>query len=119
MKFDKPAGPNPIDQLKVIGKPHDRVEGRLKVSGTAVYAYERREPGEDMAYGYVVGAGIAKGRISSIHASEAKAAPGAPATIQRIQIGATRDGKITAIGHESLSGNLPEGRTEPTTLSTR
>ena len=42
-----------------------------------------------------------------------------PATIQRIQIGAASDGKITAIGHESLSGNLPGGRTEPTTLSTR
>ena len=42
-----------------------------------------------------------------------------PATIQRIRIGATSDGKITAIGHESLSGNLPGGRTEPTTLSTR
>ena len=30
-----------------------------------------------------------------------------PATIQRIRIGATRDGKITAIGHESWSGDLP------------
>ncbi|STG53058.1 putative xanthine dehydrogenase, molybdenum-binding subunit [Escherichia coli] len=24
MKFDKPAGENPIDQLKVVGRPHDR-----------------------------------------------------------------------------------------------
>src|ERR1700753_1118739 len=31
------------------------------------------------------------------------------ATMQRIRIGATRDGKITAIGHESWSGNLPGG----------
>ena len=30
-----------------------------------------------------------------------------PATIQRIRIGATPDGKITAIGHESWSGDLP------------
>ena len=30
-----------------------------------------------------------------------------PATIQRIRIGADTDGKITAIGHESWSGNLP------------
>ena len=29
-----------------------------------------------------------------------------PATIQRIRIGAGRDGKIVAIGHESWSGNL-------------
>ena len=34
-----------------------------------------------------------------------------PATIQRIRIGATHDGKITAIGHESWSGNLPGGET--------
>jgi len=42
-----------------------------------------------------------------------------PATIQRIRIGATSAGKITAIGHESWSGNLPGGRTEPATASTR
>ena len=33
--------------------------------------------------------------------------PHRPATIQRIRIGATRDGTITAIGHESWSGDLP------------
>ncbi|MCL5148848.1 hypothetical protein M3I67_23745, partial [Escherichia coli] len=26
MKFDKPAGENPIDQLKVVGRPHDRID---------------------------------------------------------------------------------------------
>ena len=35
-----------------------------------------------------------------------------PATIQRIRIGATADGKITAIGHESWSGDLPGGKPE-------
>jgi len=35
-----------------------------------------------------------------------------PATIQRIRIGATRDGRITAIAHESTSGNLPDGKPE-------
>src|SRR5256886_7868315 len=35
-----------------------------------------------------------------------------PATIQRIRIGAERDGKITAIGHEEWSGNLAGGRPE-------
>ncbi|MBV8742668.1 MAG: xanthine dehydrogenase family protein molybdopterin-binding subunit, partial [Sinobacteraceae bacterium] len=35
-----------------------------------------------------------------------------PATIQRIRIGATREGQITAIGHESWSGNLPGGKPE-------
>jgi xanthine dehydrogenase YagR molybdenum-binding subunit len=81
MKFDTPAGPNPIDQLKVIGKAHDRVEGRLKVSGTATYAYEHKDVVKDVAYGYVVGAGIAKGRIASISIDEAKAAPGVLAVV--------------------------------------
>jgi xanthine dehydrogenase YagR molybdenum-binding subunit len=42
-----------------------------------------------------------------------------PATIQRIRIGTTRDGKITAIGHESWSGNLPGGRPETAVQQTR
>ena len=35
-----------------------------------------------------------------------------PATIQRIRIGATRAGKITAIGHDNWSGDLPGGKPE-------
>ena len=35
-----------------------------------------------------------------------------PATIQRVRIGATPDGTITAIAHESVSGNLPDGGPE-------
>jgi xanthine dehydrogenase YagR molybdenum-binding subunit len=42
-----------------------------------------------------------------------------PATIQRIRIGTDRDGKITAIGHESWSGNLPDGRPETAVQQTR
>jgi xanthine dehydrogenase YagR molybdenum-binding subunit len=35
-----------------------------------------------------------------------------PATIQRIRLGAGRDGRLTAIGHESWSGNLVNGKPE-------
>jgi xanthine dehydrogenase YagR molybdenum-binding subunit len=35
-----------------------------------------------------------------------------PGTIQRIRIGAARDGRITAIAHEGWSGNLPGGDPE-------
>ena len=45
--------------------------------------------------------------------------PHRPATIQRIRIGATQDGKITAIGHESWSGDLPGGKPEAAVRSTR
>ena len=76
MKFDTPATTNPIDQLKVIGKPTDRIEGPLKTTGTAAYAYEHHDVAPNAAYGYVVGSAIAKGRITSIDLAAAKAAPG-------------------------------------------
>lgn len=76
MKFDTPATTNPIDKLKVVGQPTDRIEGPLKVSGTAAYAYERHDVEPKAAYGYVVGAEIAKGRVGSMDLSRAKSAPG-------------------------------------------
>jgi xanthine dehydrogenase YagR molybdenum-binding subunit len=81
MKFDTPAGPNPIDQLKVVGKPHGRIDGKFKTTGTAPYAYERHDVIADPAYGYVVGAAIAKGRINRIDLAAAKAAPGVLAIV--------------------------------------
>lgn len=42
-----------------------------------------------------------------------------PATIQRIRIGASRDGKIEAIGHESWSGDQPNGQPETAVGQTR
>jgi xanthine dehydrogenase YagR molybdenum-binding subunit len=81
MKFDTPATTNPIDQLKVIGKPTDRVDGPLKTTGTAPYAYERHDVAPDAAYGYVVGAGIAKGSIASMDLRAARAAPGVLAIV--------------------------------------
>ncbi|NYE61078.1 xanthine dehydrogenase YagR molybdenum-binding subunit [Duganella sp. 1224] len=79
MKFATPATTNPIDQLKVIGHPTDRIDGPYKTSGTAPYAYEHQIP--NAAYGYVVGAGIAKGRIKSIDTSAAQRAPGVLAVV--------------------------------------
>ncbi|MGR4049450.1 aldehyde oxidoreductase molybdenum-binding subunit PaoC [Kosakonia cowanii] len=76
MKFEKPAGENPIDQLKVVGQPHDRIDGPLKVSGRAHYAYEWHDLLPNVAYGYIVSAGIAKGKISEINCDAAGNAPG-------------------------------------------
>jgi len=81
MKFDTPATTNPIDQLKVIGKPTDRIDGPPKTSGLAPYAYERHDVAPNAAYGYVVGAGIAKGRIASMDLRAARAAPGVIAIV--------------------------------------
>jgi xanthine dehydrogenase YagR molybdenum-binding subunit len=42
-----------------------------------------------------------------------------PATIQRVRIGASRDGKISAIAHESWSGDLPGGKPDGAVQQTR
>src|SRR5258708_5988990 len=81
MKFDTPATTNPIDQLKVVGKPVDRIDGRFKTTGAAPYAYDRHDVVPNQAYGYVVGSAIAKGRIAAIDLAAAKAAPGVLAIV--------------------------------------
>ena len=35
MRFDTPATTNPIDQLKIVGKPVDRIDGPPKTTGIA------------------------------------------------------------------------------------
>lgn len=75
MKFDQPATTNPIDQERVVTRPHTRIEGPLKVTGQAPYAYEYRLP-EAPTYGFVLGAGVARGRITAIDTAAAEAAPG-------------------------------------------
>ena len=77
MEFTAPVPNTPIDDRDdgVVGKPLDRVEGPLKVTGTAPYAAEYAGFGE-AAYGYPVPATIAKGRIADIDTGEAERQPG-------------------------------------------
>jgi len=93
MLFDTPATTNPIDQLKVVGKPIDRIDGPLKTTGTAPYAYERHDVVPNQAYGYVVGSAIAKGRITSIDLTDAKAAPGVLVIVTAENAGKLSKGK--------------------------
>jgi xanthine dehydrogenase YagR molybdenum-binding subunit len=87
MKFESPAAFNPIDQLKIIGQPTDRIDGPLKTTGTAPYAHERHDVVANQAYGFVVGSAIAKGRIASIDLAAAKAAPGVLAIVTAANAG--------------------------------
>jgi xanthine dehydrogenase YagR molybdenum-binding subunit len=57
-----------------IGQPVSRVDGRMKVSGTAKYAAEHNLRG--LAHGYVIGAPIARGRIRRIDVHDALAIEG-------------------------------------------
>ena len=76
MKFSTPAGPNPIDRQRVVGKPHTRIDGPLKTTGRAHYAYEWHDVVDGVAYGCVVGAGIAKGHVQSMDLDAARRSPG-------------------------------------------
>ncbi len=80
MQMNTPAPRNALDDNRqgLMGKPLDRVEGRLKVMGQAPYAHEiiEGEGGLAAAHGYLVQATISKGRISAINTSAAERAPG-------------------------------------------
>ena len=102
MKFDTPATENPIDRLKVVGKPVDRIDGKLKTTGTAPYAYERHDVAPNAAYGYVLGATVAKGRIVGIDLAEARRAPGVLAIVTHQNAG--KLGKAKAITAKLLAG---------------
>ncbi len=76
MKFETPAPPNPIDRQRVVGRATDRIDGPLKTTGTATYAYEWADIQPAPAYGHVLGSAIAKGRIKSMNLRAARHAPG-------------------------------------------
>lgn len=81
MKFDSPATANPVDRARVIGRSTDRIDGPDKVSGTALYAYERNVEAPDAAYGWIVGSAISVGRITRIDTKDAEAARGVLAVV--------------------------------------
>src|SRR6202007_696093 len=74
MEMYSPVGPNALDAPGIVGKPIDRVDGRLKVPGGARYAYEMQQ--DKVLYGFVVEASIGKGTIRSIDTRAAEKAPG-------------------------------------------
>lgn len=59
----------------MIGAPLSRVEGRQKITGTAIYPYESWSLGQPL-YGAVVGATIGHGQIVNIVTARAEQAPG-------------------------------------------
>jgi xanthine dehydrogenase YagR molybdenum-binding subunit len=65
--------------LHEIGRPIDRIDGRLKVTGAATYAYEY--PVENPTYVYPIQSTIAKGRVVAVDSRAALAVPGVIAVI--------------------------------------
>ncbi|MCI0431166.1 MAG: xanthine dehydrogenase family protein molybdopterin-binding subunit [Rhodospirillales bacterium] len=66
----------------IIGKPISRVDGRLKVTGSATYAAEFDVP--NLAHAAVVRSTVANGRIASIDSVAAERAPGVLAVLTHL-----------------------------------
>jgi xanthine dehydrogenase YagR molybdenum-binding subunit len=69
----------PTTFTEAVGAAMTRVEGREKVTGRAQYAFEHRLEG--MAYGWIVQATVAKGRVRGVDSEAALAVPGAVAVL--------------------------------------
>ena len=61
--------------MTILGKAINRIDGPLKVTGRATYAYEHWETGQPL-YGFIVGATIGRGRITTIDTARAEQASG-------------------------------------------
>ncbi|WP_294308347.1 aldehyde oxidoreductase molybdenum-binding subunit PaoC [uncultured Sphingomonas sp.] len=94
MKFTEPASTNPIDRMTVVGRPHDRIDGPRKTTGTAPYAYERHAEAPNAAYGWIIGAAIAKGRIRSMNLDDARGAPGVLGIVTAAEAGKLAKGNF-------------------------
>lgn len=93
MKFDTPAQTNPIDRMRVVGRAHPRIDGPLKTTGKAAYAYEHHDVVTDPAYGVIVGSAIGKGRIARMDLTVAERAPGVIAIVTAENAGKLGKGK--------------------------
>jgi xanthine dehydrogenase YagR molybdenum-binding subunit len=70
-----PAWSAKLDVVTFVSQPLDRLDGVAKVTGQAKYAYEHQTIPR-AAYGFIVEAGIARGRIVALDATLAERAPG-------------------------------------------
>lgn len=71
----------PQEAITHIGQARARIDGPLKVTGTARFTSDHNLPG--MLYAVPVGATIAKGRVTAIEASRARQMPGVRAIMKR------------------------------------
>jgi xanthine dehydrogenase YagR molybdenum-binding subunit len=61
----------------IIGKPQSRLDGKLKVTGRAIYSGDRQA--DNLAYGYLLTSSVAKGLIQSMDTNAAEHSPGVAA----------------------------------------
>lgn len=97
--MDEPDERNRLDAMAqgVIGKPLDRLEGPLKVSGKATYAAEYRIP--NCVEGVLVTATIARGQVTAIDDEAVLQMPGVIAVLS--------DDRMTARAAQGGAGKSP------------
>jgi xanthine dehydrogenase YagR molybdenum-binding subunit len=83
-----------------IGKPIDRVDGRLKVTGGARYAAEATP--ENLLHAVIVQSTIASGKIRSIDVTAAQSAPGVVAVITPQNMPTLKESKDAMFGEKRL-----------------
>ena len=96
------------EPYKLLGDPVDRVDGPLKVTGTAPYPSDVTFP--SLAHAALVQSTIAAGTISGIDAGAAEAAPGVLAVITHENVPALAAGPMTPFGPASPPFPLRDNR---------
>ena len=83
MQMNTPSPRNALDENRqgLMGKPVERVDGRLKVMGKALFAHEVNHADNSSgsvaaAHGFMVQATVSKGTVSAIDTNAAERAPG-------------------------------------------
>jgi xanthine dehydrogenase YagR molybdenum-binding subunit len=88
----------------VLGVAHTRVEGREKVEGRALYAYEHEVEG--VAYAWIVQSTIAKGTIAAVDGAEARRQDGVLAILSNenaLDLGQVDDGELAVLQSPNVS----------------
>ena len=86
---------------KVVGTDHDRVDGLMKASGRAIYAYDVNFPG--MLQGMILRSPIPRGKLTGLELDEAKAMPGVAAVIPLKNLG----NRVRFVGDEVAAVAAP------------
>ncbi len=90
---------------ELVGQPISRIDGTLKVTGRATYAYEQKVP--NALYGVMVMSSIAKGRITSLDTRDAERAKGVLLVMSHLNVP-----KLPQLEKQNSSGSTgrPTGR---------
>ena len=99
LKQDEPVEDNRLDDMKqgILGAPESRIEGVLKVTGTAPYSAEYQI--ENCLEGVIVTATISKGEVTRIDESSVLSMPGVVAVID--------NSSLTARPAQGTAGEAP------------